>query len=116
MSYQYHNTKEELQKAADAGLAVWEADGIIVSDGAGNISVKAVDNSPSTSSTNLISSQAVATALLDKQEKVPTATEDDIMIFDASGQAKDSGKKISDLNVNCALSVVNGLLCITYDE
>ena len=116
MGYTYTQTKEQLQKAADAGLAVWEADGVIVSDGAGNISAKAIDNSPSTTSTNLISSQAVATALLDKQETVPTATENDIMIFDATGQAKDSGKKISDLNENCALSVDNGLLCITYDE
>lgn len=115
MSYQYHNTKEELQKAADAGLAVWEAVGIIMSDGAGHISVVPVDNTPTESSTNLISSGAVEAALADKQDTVPAATENDIMIFDANGQGKDSGKKLSDLQTDVGLSVINGLLCITYE-
>lgn len=56
MSYTYNNTTTELQKAADAGLALWQTSGVIQSDGNGNISEKPVDAEPTEGSTNLVES------------------------------------------------------------
>lgn len=63
MSYTYNNTTTQLQRAADVGASIYEKNGILKCDGAGNISVAPVDNTPTNNSTNLVTSGGVKGAI-----------------------------------------------------
>ena len=61
--YYYEENTTQLEKAAKAGLQVYETEGVIESDGAGNISGIAIDNTPTENSDNLVKSGGIYSAI-----------------------------------------------------
>ena len=56
-------SNSQIDGAIGVGVDIYEANGVIVSDGAGNITTRSIDNTPTDSSTNLVTSGGVKTAL-----------------------------------------------------
>jgi len=70
-NYILNRTAEQISNILDGAYA---SDGILKSNGSGTISAQAVDSTPTASSTNLITSGAVASALNAKQDTLSNAS------------------------------------------
>lgn len=70
-NYILNRTAEQISDILDGA---YSANGILKSNGSGNITAQAVDSTPTASSTNLITSGAVASALSGKQNTLSNAS------------------------------------------